>query len=74
MTDPQNHPEFDTQPEPEFHIPTITFIDPNYIKQRYMLTLTELENVFGELRNGDDDRRLEIVEELLSQFSSPDED
>lgn len=66
----ETDPEFDATPSLEYVIPTISFIDPNYIKQRYILTLTELEHIFGELRNATDERRLEIVEEMVQTSDS----
>lgn len=42
-------------------------INPEYIQQRYVYTLAELEEIFGDLRNADDETRLKIVQELLDQ-------
>lgn len=59
-------PEFDAPEPPQFHVPRISFENPDYIKERYLFTLTELEHLFGELRNADEEGRLEIVEDILS--------
>lgn len=46
-----------------YNIPYV--IDPNYLRQRYLVTIAELETLFGELRNRDDEGRLELLQEAL---------